>query len=342
MRKLTISLFFLVMYGFVFAQQQQTTIKQMTWGPDYQVYIQLNNDTSYNLQIEELFHANPEDIFNRKTEFYYYPVNFEQSYIDSLLANTDANDEYTVEIQREPKIRKLTLWGVVGPSVGGGWVHFINCLVYALESRRLELTAPLLKRPESTWKPNPMTESFKRTRKWAYYAPVDQKQAQKEYKIRKRKNQLGDLKSIPQSYIDLMLSTNNKEYIALQNKHDYSTLARIDLVKLMLGAPYMSETQIEFINSRVLQSISNYNKRRMPTVLIFDKYQAAVAMTLDGLGYKAEKIVFREQENLSFEEIRQRTIIIRGIIALINEQNGKAFKERLNGIYKPKDKPTSD
>jgi hypothetical protein len=317
------------------AQQQTTTIKQMSWGSDYQVYMQ-TNDTAYNLQIEELFHANPEEIFNQPTTFYYYPVNFEQSYIDSLM-NLNGNDEYTVNIQREPKVRKLTLWGVVGQSVGGGWVHFVNCLVYALESRKLELTAPLLKRPESSWKPNPMTESFKRTHKWTYYAPVLQKEAKKEYKIRKKKNQLGDLKSIPQTYIDLMLNTSDKEYIKLLEKRNFSQLARIDLVKLMLGAPYMSETQIDFINSRVMQSIANYNKRRMPTVLIFDKYDAAVAMTLDGLGYKAEKIVYKNEQNLSAEEIRQRTIIINGIIALINEQNSKAFKENLQGIYKPKE-----
>jgi len=319
------------------SQPQQTTIKQMTWGPDYQVYMKLNNDTSYNLQIAELFHANPEDVFNRKSEFFYYPVNFEQSYIDSLLLISGKSEEQTTIISHEPKIRKLTLWGSVGQSIGGGWVHFVNCLVYVLETRQLELTAPLLKRPQSSWKPNPMTKSFKRTHKWVYFAPVEQKYAKKEYLIRKKNNQLGDLQSIPQAYLDLMLNTSEREYKKMQEKHEYSKLARIDLVKLILGSPYLSEVQIDYIKSRVLQAIRNYNAYRMPTVLIFDKYEAAVAMSLDGLGYKAEKIVFKDEPNLSGEEIRQRTVIINGIIALINESNKKAFQDRLNGLYKSND-----
>ena len=319
------------------SQQQQTTIKQMSWGPDYQVYMQLNNDTTYNLQIAELFHANPEDIFNRKSEFFYYPVNFEQSYIDSLLLISSKSEEQTTVVPHEPKIRKLTLWNSVGQSVGGGWVHFVNCLVYVLETRQLELTAPLLKKPQSNWKPNPMTQSFKRTHKWTYFAPVEQKFAKKEYKIRKKNNQLGDLQSIPQAYIDLMLNTSEKEYKKMQERHEYSKLARIDLVKLILGTPYLSEVQIDYIKSRVLLAIRNYNAYRMPTVLIFDKYDAAVAMSLDGMGYKAEKIVYKDETNLSSEEIKQRTVIINGIIALINESNKKAFQERLNGLYKNKE-----
>jgi hypothetical protein len=338
MKKILFSLLFLSCISVVLqSQQQQTTIKQMSWGPDYQVYMQLNNDTSYNLQIAELFHANPEDIFNRKSEFFYYPVNFEQSYIDSLLMTSGKTEDQTTVIPHTPKIRKITLWGSVGQSVGGGWVHFINCLVYVLETRQLELTSPLLKRPQSSWKPNPMTQSFKRTHKWSYFAPIEQKYAKKEYKIRKKNNQLGDLQSIPQSYIDLMLNTSEKEYQKMLQKHEYLKLARIDLVKLILGSPYLSEVQIDYIKNRVLQAIRNYNAYRMPTVLIFDKYEAAVAMSMDGFGYKAEKIVFREESNLSAEEIRQRTVIINGIIALINESNKKAFQDRLNGLYKSND-----
>ncbi len=316
------------------AQQQQTTIKQMTWGPDYQVYLKLENDSSCKMQIEKLFHANPDDIFNHKTEFVYYPVNFDQSYIDSLLNHTSPQDDYTVDMPREPQIRKITLWGVMKESIDGGWVHFINCLLYSLETRQLELTAPLLKRPESNWKPKPVTQTYKRTKKWKYYVPVEQKYARKEYRLRKRLNQLGDLSSIPQTYIDLMLNTSESEYQKLLKEHEFSKLARIDLVKLMLGTPYLSEAQIYYIKSRVLQSIAKYNANRMPTVLVFDKYQAAVAMSLDELGYKAEKIVFQNEENLSYEEINQRTIIIKGIIALINEANKKNFQDKLKGTYK--------
>jgi uncharacterized protein YprB with RNaseH-like and TPR domain len=96
----------------------------------------------------------------------------------------------------------------------------------------------------------------------------------------------------------------------------------------------MGEPQIAYIKSRVLQAIRNYNADRKPTVLIFDEYEAAVAMTLADEGYKAEKIVFRDQETLTGEEIAQRTLIINGFIALINESNKKAFKEKLTEYYK--------
>ena len=331
-----ISLFLIcISCGFpLLAQQQQTTIKQMSWGPDYQVYLKLDNDSSYKYQIEQLFHANPDDIFNRKTEFVYYPVNFEQSYIDSLLYHKSTQGDYTVEMPREPQIRKITLWSVMKESIDGGWVHFINCLLYSLETRQLELNAPLLMRPESKWKPKPMTQTYKRTRKWKFYCPVEQKYAQKEFKIRKKHNQLGDLSSIPQAYIDLMMHTSESEYQQLIQKREFHKVACIDLIKLMLGAPYLSEGQINFIKSRVMQAIAKYNSNRMPTVLVFDKYDAAVAMSMDELGYKAEKIVFLNEDKLSAEEIYQRTIIIRGIIALINEANKKAFQDRLNSFYK--------
>ncbi len=328
---------FLVLFYFIFfqvkSQNQTTTIRQMIWGPDYQVYLQMDNDSSYNFEIDQLFHANPDEVLNRQTEFYYYPVSFEQSYIDSLLTSVSDTQEYT-HIQKSPQIRTVTLWGSVGQSIGGGWVHFINCLQYSLEMRQLELTAPLMKRPESNWKPSPMTDTYKRTHKWKFYAPVGQREARREYRIRKHHNQLGDLKSIPTSYIDLMLNTSERQYRYMIKNHEFSKLAKIDLVKLMLGSPYLSETQIDYVKSRVMQSITKYNARRMPTVLIFDRYQAAVAMSLDGLGYRAEKIVFKEQQSMTAQEIIQRSLIIRGLVALINESNNKAFKERLNNLYK--------
>jgi hypothetical protein len=318
----------------LFAQQQTINIRQMTWGPDYQVYLQLDNDSSYSYEISQLVHADPDEAFNRKTEFIYYPVNFDQSYIDSLLEITNQTPDMTASKPSAPQVRKVTLWGSVGQTIGGGWAHFINCLLFSLETRQLELTAPLLKRPESTWKPKPVTDSWKRTHKWKYIAPVEMKFAQKEYKIRKRNKQLGDLQSIPQAYIDLMLNTSEKEYQNLIKKKEFKKLAKIDLVKLMLATPYLNETHIDYIKSRILQSVSRYNAQHKPSVLIFEKYDAAVAISLDGLGYKAKKIVFRDQNSLSPMEVMQRTSIIQGIIALINVANTESFKERLNGIYK--------
>jgi hypothetical protein len=336
MKKVYSSIFALLIALNIFSQQDTTFIKQMIWGPDYQVYLRMSNDSSYNLQIEELIHANSRDAFAKQTQFVYYPVNFDHTYIEELLSHYSGSDEdLTTPMQvKEPMIRKLTLWGALGKTLDGSWVHFINCLLYSLETRQLELSAPLLQRPESNWKPKPMTKTYKRTRKWKYYAPLEQKYAIREYKYRKKHNQLGDLLSIPKSYIDLFLSTSEKEYQALHKEKKYKQLAKIDLVKLMLGVNYMGEAQIQYIKSRVLESISKYNANRMPTVLIFDEYQAAVAMSLTEAGYRAEKIVFKDQENLSFEEIQQRRVIVNGIIALINESNKKAFKEKLGEYYK--------
>lgn len=325
---------FLIIFLSAFSQQQTINIRQMTWGADYQVYLQLDNDSSYSYEISQLIHADPDEAFNRKTEFIFYPVNFEQSYIDSLLSISNAAEDFTAEKPHSPQIRKVTLWGSVGQSIGGGWAHFINCLIFALETRQLELTAPLLKRPESNWKPKPVTDTWKRTHKWQYFTPVEMKYAQKEYRARKRNNQLGDLQSIPQSFIDLMLNTTEREYQKMLKNKNFKQVAKIDLVKLMLGSPYLSETQIDYIKSRVLQSVANYNAKHMPSVLIFDKYEAAVAISLDGLGYKAKKIVFRDQNSLSPMEIMQRTNVIQGVIALINVANAEAFKDRLNGLYK--------
>ena len=327
----------IILLSKIFGQEQQISIKQMIWGPDYQVYLTLSNDSGYLYAIDQLYHANHEIDFNRNSEFVYFPVKFQQSYIDSLVENMSSKEEFTVEKPRNPQIRRITLWNAVGESIGGGWAHFINCMAFVLESKQLELTAPLLTRPNSNWKPKPMTDTYKRTRKWKYFIPITQKQAQKEYKIRLKRNQLGDLQSIPIAYIQLFMNTSDRQYQKLILSKNYNTIARIDLVKLMLGSPYLGEDQINYIKSRVLQSIASYNRSHIPSVLIFDKYEAAVAMSLDGLGYKTEKIVFKEQEKLSEEEVRQRCLIINGIISLINETNTKAFKNRLAEIYKQKE-----
>lgn len=318
-----------------FAQTKQANIKQMVWGPDYQVYLKLDNDSGYSYAIDQLFHANPEIAFDRNSEFIYFPVTFEQSYIDSII-ESNIEPELIVEKPSGPRIRRLTLWNSLNESIGGGWAHFINCLAFVLETHQLELTAPLLCRPENRWKPNPVTDTYKRTKKWKYFVPVTQKQAQREYKIRLKRNQLGDLKSIPSSYTDLLLNTSEREYQKMIVKGDYKSVAKIDLVKLMLGSPYLGEEQILYIKNRVLTSIDMYYKKRVPSILIFDTYEAAVAMTLDGLGYKASKIVFKNQEMLSEDEIKHRSLIINGIIALINESNTKAFKNRLDEMYKQK------
>ncbi|MCX7987252.1 MAG: hypothetical protein N2662_09975 [Bacteroidales bacterium] len=315
-----------------YTQQQTIQVKQLVWGPDYQIYLQLNNDSIFQYNLDQLIIANPDEAFNRNTKFIFYPVTFDLDYIDSLLSLKNKK-EFTNE-QETKTPRKVSLWGSVREDIGGGWIHFINCLLFTLETRQLTLDAPILMRPQSKWRPNPLTETWKRTHRWKFYIPVEHKYAVKEYKIRKKNNQLAEIESLPEDYLRIFLKTNDRRYKKLLKQGDYRTLAKVDLIKLLLGAQYLGEAQIEYIRSRILQAIRNYNSRQRPSVLIFDKYNAAVVVALDGLGYKAQKIVFRDEESLSPEQRIQRINIIRGIIELVNVSNNEAFKQRLENMYK--------
>ncbi|HOK52293.1 MAG TPA: hypothetical protein PLF75_10420 [Bacteroidales bacterium] len=314
-----------------FSQPQTIQVKQLVWGPDYQIYLQLSNDSVFQYDFDQLIMANPDEAFDRPTRFIFYPVTFDMNYIDSLLTLKNKKD-YTAN-QPNSGTRRVSLWGSVREEIGGGWVHFINCLLFALETRQLTLDAPIFIRPQSNWKPNPVTETWLRTHRWKYYVPVEHKYALKEYKIRKKKKQLAEIESLPKSYLNAFLHTSDRRYRQLLKKGDYKTLARVDLVKLLLGAQYLGDPQIEYIKSRILQAIQNYNAQYRPSVLIFDKYNAAVVVTLDGLGYKAQKIVFRDEDSISPEQRMQRINIIRGIIELINVSNNEAFKQRLGNMY---------
>jgi hypothetical protein len=306
--------------------QYDSQLSSMDWKLDSEILLQLEDDSTYSFDIRQLFHVTDasNDMFN--TEFIYYPVNMNETFID------DVNEHTTAGNQTSEKTTK-TLWSALHETLGGGWIHFTNCLLYALETEQLSLTAPLMKRPESNWKPNPMTESYKRTRKWEYYAPVSQSLAQKEFKIRQQQNELGDVKNLPESFVKLFLNTSDKEYESLKVNNEVHQLAKIDLVKLLLGSNFLGEAQISYISSSVLQSVSTYSRRKVPSVVIFDEYDAAVAMTLDSEGYKIQRIVFREGASITTEAAEQRTDAIEKVIAKINEYNNKAFEKRLEGYY---------
>lgn len=314
-----------------FSQPQTIQVKQLVWGPDYQIYLKLSNDSVFQYNFDQLIMANPDEAFNRPTRFIFYPVTFDINYIDSLLSLKNKKD-FTAE-SSNAGTRKVSLWGAVREEIGGGWVHFINCLLFTLETRQLTLDAPIFIRPQSNWKPNPVSETWQRTHRWKYYVPLEHRYALKEYKTRKKNKQLAEIESLPKSYLKAFIYTNDRRYKQLLKKGDYRTLAQVDLIKLLLGAQYLGEPQIEYIKSRIIQAIQNYNARYRPSVLIFDKYNAAAVVTLDGLGYKAQKIVFRDEDSMSPEQRMQRTNIIRGIIELINVSNNEAFKQRLGSMY---------
>jgi hypothetical protein len=301
-------------------------VDEIKWELDYNIYLRMTNDSAYQYDIRELFHVKDEKM-KEAGEFVLYPVNLGEEYIYGIAA---LNQGETVS-----SAVYSTLWSALHDAVGGGWVHFNNCLLYAMETRYIDLTAPLMKRAETKWKPDPVTESWRRTSHWDYYVPVDHGQAKKEYKIRKRNNELGDIKSIPASFIDLFLQTTNREYTTLKKKNETKKTAQIDLVKLMLGINYLGEPQIMYLRSSVLKAFKNYSANKLPTIIIFDALKAATVMSLDTKGYKIDGIAFLNSGSLTVAEADEKKLKMQAIIADINEYNRKQFMKRLDSYYKP-------
>ena len=329
LKRTIIVLFFFILCGLPSRSQQPLTlpgVAEIKWQLDYDIYLRMANDSAYTFDIRELFHVKDEKL-QTASEFILYPVSLGEDYVNGIAALNPG--------ESGPAGPFKTLWSALHASVGGGWVHFNNCLLYALETHYLQLKATLMKRPATKWKPNPVTGSYLRTRHWDYYTPVDQKTAQKEYEIRKKHNELGDIKSIPASFIDLFLSTSNKEYHALQKKQETKTIAQIDLVKLMLGVTYLGEPQILYIRSSVMNAIKNYSANKLPSILIFDPFNAAAVMSLDQEGYKIEAIAFRNSQSLTAREADEKKLLIQNIIDDINAYNHNQFMKRIDSYYNP-------
>lgn len=323
MNKLLVVIVFIFFSQILFSQN----IEQMKWDQDFQIHITLANDSNYILDIKELHHTKVVD--EGSTAFTYLPTRLENEFVNKLKqtkVDTSLNTEKKAESHK-------TLWSALHNGIGGGWVHFVNCVLYSLETGYLDITSPLMKRPESNWKPSPMTESYKRTKKWQYYVPVDQKLAVKEYKIKEKKNELGHLNDIPKEFIDLFLSTNQKQYDRLKQIHKSRAKARIDLVKILVGANYLGETQIKYIKSMVLKAMVDYADEQLPSVIIFDNFNAAVAMSLNEAGYQVDKIVFVDERFISLETRMDRINQINSIVAQINEVNKKIFQQKLKTYY---------
>ncbi len=303
---------------------QLKNISEFEWELDYQIFLKLSNDSTFRSDIRELFHV-PKGKIDFSSDYVYYPVNLDEDYVKNVTQHMDTTNENLDGYK--------TLWGALHASLGGGWVHFTNCLLYAFETGQLSLTAPLMKRPQTKWKPNPVTETYKRTRKWEYYTPVDQKRAIMEFKVRRKNDELGDISSIPGEYVSLLLKTNNKEYMKYQEAGDVNTLAKIDLVKLMLGVNFLGEAQISYIRSKVLKTVKNYSLNKLPSILIFDEFDAAAIMTLDTDGYKVDNIAFKKSGMFTKEEMEQKRNEIFAIIHKINDYNNNSFKKRLGNYY---------
>lgn len=304
-------------------------IKDMQWGVDYRIHLTLFNDSNYTINLEDMVHSNMNTNDTTLGNFVYYPVMLARDFVDRLKSTKQQELNSIGKANPSEDKKPMTLWSGLHSSLGGGWVHFINCLEYSIEMRYLSITAPLMERPKTKWKPNPVTESYKRTRKWKYYVPVDQRQAHKEYARKSRENQLDNLRDVPKNFIKLFLETNNREYKKIVAAHDYKKLAQIDLVKLLLGANYLGEPQISYIKTMVLKSVLQYSFNQLPTVIVFDDLDAAVIMSLNETGYNLEQVVFRNDSQLSFETRNERLNKINLNIKAINKINQKIFQEQL-------------
>jgi len=104
----------------------------------------------------------------------------------------------------------------------------------------------------------------------------------------------------------------------------------------LLGAKYLGKDQIQYIQSKVLTAVLRYNINTLPSVIIFDDYNAAVSMTLDNTGYKIGYVVFRDQNSITPEETETRFKKIELLIKAVNDANDRVFKKRLENYYQKK------
>ncbi|NOU19146.1 MAG: hypothetical protein HOO91_16435 [Bacteroidales bacterium] len=337
MKTLYISILLAFVCLFTNAQNaSRPTISEMKWGLDYNLHIKLSNDTNYVMDVRGLYHTGKNlfiDTTDQSTT--YYPVSLDNEFIQ-YLKDQKLKEKDEIKADSTLGVQLKTLWGALHWSIKGGYVHFINCLVYTLESNQLYLTDPIMKRPISDWKPKPMTESFRRTHKWEYYIPYNQKSAKKEYRLRKQDADLKDLIGVPANFLDLFLNTSQKQYEQYRKNQNKQLVSQIDLIRLLLGAKYLGKDQIQYIQSKVLTAVLRYNINTLPSVIIFDDYNAAVSMTLDNTGYKIGYVVFRDQNSISGEETEIRFKKIELLIKAVNDANDRVFKKKLQNYYQKK------
>lgn len=319
---------------FVESLHAQGDIESMRWGSDYKLHVSLNNSDSYVVDVRGLHHESGAPVGeDRIPTMRYLPVAIDKDFLHYLKSKPLALEGIPAEDSARVERSYRTLWSALHREIGGGYVHLLNCIIYALESGHLQLDHVMLQRPVSRWKPDPMTESYRRTRKWHYYTSVTQREAKREYRLRKKEGSLQDLAGIPQSFIDLFLKSSDRDVRRMKAKGERDRVAQIDLVKMMIGARYLGENQIRFISQCVRNAIRSYTANNMPSVIIFDDYQAAVAMRLDRDGYRIDYIVFQNQQDLAKEEIERRERVIYQLVQNINEANAQVFRRRLQAYY---------
>jgi len=324
-------LFLFITATFSSINAQHPMIRSMEWGSNLEIKLELTNDSSYVLDVNQMHHASQR--YGQPSDNYtYYPARLSEEFINQLkkikIEHPDSIDNHSSR-----PVSDKTLWSALHHMIGGGYPHFMNAVLYALEQDYLDLTAPLMKRPDTQWKPDPLTKTYRRTHQWEYYAPVNQRYAKKEYRRRMQERRLKGIREIPAEFIRLFMETSNREYNNLMQNGNEKKLARIDLVKLILGVNYLGKPQIQYIKTMVLKAVNQYSKNYLPSVIIFKNFNAAVAMSLNETGYLIDKIVFSDNKRISRETKIERRKKINAIVDDINEVNKKLFQERLEAQY---------
>lgn len=332
MRKFNFLFLCFLLPSALLAQVPQASISNMSWGADYKLHVKLANDSAYVVDVKALYHADGK-LFVDTADMAatYYPVALDDEFVNYIksknLLSADTQLHDTVSTGNYH-----TLWSSIHAAIGGAYIHFVNCLVYALEWDTLMLRGPIFKRPVTDWRPDPMTQSFRRTRKWTFYYPSTQKLAKREYRLRRSEGDLADLHGVPNSFIDLFLNTSESRYQRMRKEGKVNQVAQIDLVRILLGAKYLGDAQIRSITNSVTSAVLHYSRRTMPSIIIFDDYKAAVAMSLERDGYKIDRIVYSDGEVAGRRELDGRTELIEKLIKTINEANERVFQKRL-GVY---------
>ena len=166
MKKTFISIFCIALAASATAQRNE--ISSMRWGADFNIHITFSNDSTSILDVRGLYHSTstmPQMAVGSE-EVTYYPVTLDPDFVDALKSKRIENfgGDTAAAMVFSDTVRAKTLWSALHGEIGGGYIHFINCLIYSLESKSLNLWSPFYRRPESNWKPNPMTESYRRTK----------------------------------------------------------------------------------------------------------------------------------------------------------------------------------
>ena len=132
----------------------------------------------------------------------------------------------------------------------------------------------------------------------------------------------------------MFLKSSNKDYQEFIEIEEVNKIAKIDLVKILLGANFLGEIQINYISNQVLNSVKSYSLNKLPSVLIFDEYNAATAISIDPDGYRLESIAFKATAHLSEEQMNEYRQEIIKIVDYINTHNQNSFRKKLYEYYR--------